>query len=125
MGSAAAARGDDGFVKELDRNFKGRESGPSGSAAVTPLVVIAGVPGAGKTEALRVLRGRSPRVRSADPEGVRRQLRQWMPWLPYALVRPILHTIAHLRVLALMLNRGGGPLVIHDPGTADGVADSL
>ena len=117
MGSAAAARGDDGFVKELDRNFKGRESGPSGSAAVTPLVVIAGVPGAGKTEAFRVLRGRSPRVRSADPEGVRRQLRQWMPWLPYALVRPILHTIAHLRVLAHMLNRGGGPLVIHDPGT--------
>ena len=80
MGSAAAARGDDGFVKELDRNFKGRESGPSGSAAVTPLVVIAGVPGAGKTEALRVLRGRSPRVRSADPENMRRRLRQRMPW---------------------------------------------
>ena len=118
MGSAVQARGDDGSVGQLDRYAGEREGGgASDSAGAIPLIVIAGVPGAGKTEALRVLRGRSPQARSADPENLRRRLRQWMPWLPYALVRPILHTIAHLCVLALMLNKCGGPLVIHDPGT--------
>lgn len=126
MGSAVQARGDDGSVGQLDRYAGEREGGgASDSAGAIPLIVIAGVPGAGKTEALRVLRGRSPQARSADPENLRRRLRQWMPWLPYALVRPILHTIAHLCVLALMLNKCGDRWSSMIRAPADGVADSL
>ncbi|WP_098730837.1 AAA family ATPase [Brevibacterium epidermidis] len=99
----------------VDEKF--RAAGISSAAEGTPLIVVAGVPGAGKTEALRTLRVRSPRARLADPEGMRRRLRHWLPWLPYGIVRPILHTIAHLRVLAQIFNKPGGPLVIHDPGT--------
>ncbi|TGD36772.1 AAA family ATPase [Brevibacterium aurantiacum] len=82
-----------------------------------PLIVVAGVPGAGKTEALTALPTQSPRVRLADPDRIRCQLRRLVPWLPYAYGRPIVHTLAHLWLFAQILNRSGGPLVVHDPGT--------
>ena len=82
-----------------------------------PLIVVAGVPGAGKTEALKNLRSKAHRVRVADPELVRHIMRRWIPWLPYTYGRPIVHTIAHLWALAQILHRAGGPLVVHDPGT--------
>lgn len=84
---------------------------------VTPLVAVAGIPGAGKTEALKDLRTKARWARVVDPEFVRDHLSQWLPWLPYTYGRPIVHTIAHLWTLSRILHRGGGPLVIHDPGT--------
>ncbi|MDK8436381.1 AAA family ATPase [Brevibacterium sp. GP-SGM9] len=93
------------------------ESAERANAPATPLIVVAGVPGAGKTEALKALRIQSPGLRMADPDRVRCRLRRLVPWLPYAYGRPIVHVIAHLWVFARILNRGRGSLVVHDPGT--------
>lgn len=82
-----------------------------------PLVLLAGVPGAGKTEALKTIRRQAPSIRISDPETVRSTLHHWAPWLPYSLCLPFVHITAHLGVLFKILHRGGGPLIVHDPGT--------
>lgn len=83
----------------------------------SPVILLAGVPGAGKTETLREVRRRVPRLRTSDPESVRESLRRTLPWLPYAVGRPIVHTIAHLTAGARILGRDTSPLIVHDPGT--------
>ncbi|MCT2077955.1 zeta toxin family protein, partial [Dietzia cinnamea] len=85
-----------------------------------PLVLLAGVPGAGKTEALKTIRRQAPSIRISDPETVRSTLHHWAPWLPYSLCLPFVHITAHLGVLFKILHRGGGPLIVHDPGTRPG-----
>lgn len=68
--------------------------------AVPPrsLVVLAGLPGAGKTTLLRRLAERRPaRVRALDAEEVAAQLRT--AWLPYRLLRPLVHGLHLLRVV--------------------------
>ncbi|MCM1011097.1 AAA family ATPase [Brevibacterium sp. XM4083] len=85
--------------------------------APSPVILLAGVPGAGKTETLKEVRRRAPWLRVSDPETVRDGLRRLAPWLPYTLGRPIVHTIAHVLALFRILRRGGPPLIVHDPGT--------
>ena len=81
------------------------------------LVLLGGVPGAGKTAAITALRALASRVRTTDPERVRNRLSAWLPRLPYACARPVVHTIAHVWAVSRILHRGGGSLVIHEPGT--------
>ncbi|RBP67035.1 AAA domain-containing protein [Brevibacterium sanguinis] len=81
------------------------------------LVLLGGVPGAGKTVTLRALAATSPRIRVADSDLVRRRLARRIGWAPYPLCRPFVHVLAHLAVLLQVLRRGDGPLVVHDPGT--------
>ena len=83
----------------------------------SPVVLLAGVPGAGKTETLREIRQHAPWLRISDPESVRDVLRRVLPWLPYPVARPFVHTIAHFAALFRLLRRGDRPLVVHDPGT--------
>lgn len=87
------------------------------ASQTTLLVLLAGVPGAGKTEALREIRQKAPWARSADSETVRSLLYRCAPWLPYPLCRPLVHTIAHIAAIVQILRRGGGQLIVHDPGT--------
>ncbi|GAB3303126.1 AAA family ATPase [Epidermidibacterium keratini] len=81
-------------------------------------VLVAGVPGAGKSTALRALVGRVPNARILDPEQPRDWVRARFADLPYRRYRPLVHLIATLRVLWFVL-RGPGkrPLVVHEPGT--------
>ncbi|GAA2100219.1 AAA family ATPase [Brevibacterium salitolerans] len=87
------------------------------SRPATPVVLLAGVPGAGKSRALRVIARARPEVRLADPDRMRLRLSRLAPALPYSAARPIVHTLAHLAVLTQLLRPSGTPLVIHDPGT--------
>lgn len=82
-----------------------------------PFVLLAGVPGAGKTEALKAISKQAPWVRISDAETVRSRLSRYVPWLPYGLCRPFVHTIGHLAVLVQIIRRDRGPLIVHDPGT--------
>lgn len=87
--------------------------------ATTPdLVLLAGVPGAGKTETLRRVTRIAPQLRTADPATYRSWTAEHLPWLPYAWCRPVIHTLAHLAVIVRIL-LGRSPIVIHDPGTRD------
>lgn len=82
-----------------------------------PFVLLAGVPGAGKTQALNEIRRKVPEIRISDPETVRSVLGRCVPWLPYALGRPFVHTTAHIGALGQILRPENGPLIVHDPGT--------
>ncbi|MGO3333447.1 MAG: AAA family ATPase [Brevibacterium aurantiacum] len=82
-----------------------------------PLVLLAGVPGAGKTEALKMISKQAPWVRISDSETVRSRLSNYVPWLPYTMSRPVVHTIGHFAALFQVLRRDRGPLIVHDPGT--------
>ncbi|WP_309132786.1 AAA family ATPase [Brevibacterium sp.] len=82
-----------------------------------PLVLLGGVPGAGKTAALRAIAGIAPSVRIVDSDAVRHRLSRVVGWAPYAVCRPFVHILAHCAILIQVLRRGGGPLIVHDPGT--------
>ncbi|HEY3558943.1 MAG TPA: AAA family ATPase [Kribbella sp.] len=83
--------------------------------AVDAVVVLAGIPGAGKSTFLRRVFAGSP-VRVYDSAQVRER---WMPVLgvlPYALWRPLVHLMYYV-TLVRSLRRGQGPMVIHDCAT--------
>ncbi|NUR97129.1 MAG: AAA family ATPase [Kribbellaceae bacterium] len=83
--------------------------------AVDAVVVLAGIPGAGKSTFLRRVFADSP-VRVYDSAHVRER---WMPVLgvlPYALWRPLVHLVYYVTLLSSM-RRGQGPMVIHDCAT--------
>lgn len=85
------------------------------------LVLLGGVPGAGKSTVMRRLQ-RRPGVRVLDPDGHRDALRRSVGRVvPYRAYRPLVHTLHAVDVLgALLLGPGrgdGGVLVVHDPAT--------
>lgn len=84
------------------------------------LIVVGGVPGAGKTTAITAATTGQPGVLVLDPERVHSRLRHALPaWVPYRAYRAIVHTAHTVAVLGHLV-RGpvsGRPLIVHDPGT--------
>ena len=85
------------------------------------LVLVGGVPGAGKTTVLDAVVTALPGAASVDPERIRRWLAALLPpSVPYRCYRALVHLCSTALVLALVL---WGPtptrraLVIHDPAT--------
>lgn len=89
-------------------------------APVDPdLIVVGGVPGAGKSTAIAQTVG-LPGVRVLDPDQLRARLRELLPdRVHYRAYRPIVHIVHTLRVLAGVLAgpSTGRRLVVHDPAT--------
>ena len=99
---------------------------PHVTAAVTAartggfdLVVVGGVPGAGKTTAIAQATDDLAHVSSIDPEHVSWWLRTRLPGVPYRRYRWLVHLTHTLRILVHLLNGPtvGRRLVVHDPGT--------
>ncbi|WP_245562496.1 TGBp1 family protein [Nocardia araoensis] len=89
-------------------------------------LIIAGVPGAGKSTALRkffdadaaaTAPSRSPAgVLVLDSMQARNRWRRKLWWLPYLLWRPVVHA-AHFLAIRTALREVDGPIVIHDCAT--------
>lgn len=81
-------------------------------------MVLAGLPGAGKSTALDKLRADSGVLR-LDSDQVRSRLRAALPAVPYRYYRPLVHASHRCRIaLACVLARG--PVVAHEPATRAG-----
>lgn len=93
--------------------------------AMTALVV-AGIPGAGKSTVLRRFFGATTESEdpSCGPAGsvvldslqARNRWRHRLDWLPYTLWRPVVH-VAHFAGIRAALRDTDGPVVIHDCAT--------
>lgn len=84
------------------------------------LILVGGVPGAGKTTAIAKATDDLDGVRALDPEHVAWWLRRRLPaWVSYRTYRWLVHLLHTLRVLVFLLNGpvAGRKLVVHDPGT--------
>lgn len=83
-----------------------------------PMVVVAGLPGAGKTTVLEALASLDAdrELVVLDSAVVRRWLRAWCRPVPYPLLRPVVHAVHWARVAALAC-LGRRPLVIHETAT--------
>ncbi len=89
-------------------------------------VLFAGIPGAGKSTALRRLFGSDPDAEQAIPGPdrsvvldsihARNAWRRRLAWLPYPLWRPVVHVV-HFGRIWVALRDHTGPVVIHDCGT--------
>lgn len=78
------------------------------------LLVVAGLPGAGKTTMLRHAAGDLPVL---DSDQVRARLGALLPaGTPYRCYRPLVHAWHRLRIVARAA-RCPGPLVVHEPST--------
>ncbi len=78
------------------------------------LLVVAGLPGAGKTTMLRHAAGALPVL---DSDEVRERLTAVLPKsTPYRCYRPFVHAWHRFRVLGRAVSRRG-PLVVHEPST--------
>lgn len=86
------------------------------------LVLVGGVPGAGKTTAIARATDDLAHVSAVDPEHVSWWLRRRLPGVPYRGYRWLVHLAHTFRVLVHLLDgpRAGRRLVIHDPGTRIG-----
>jgi len=87
------------------------------------LVLVGGVPGAGKTTAIARATDDLAHVGAIDPEHVTWWLRSRLPaGVPYRAYRWVVHLSHTVRVLAHLLNGpvAGRLLVVHDPGTRAG-----
>lgn len=92
----------------------------------TATVLFAGIPGAGKSTALRKLFGTEPDAEEApvSPGGAlvldsiqaRNSWRHRLSRLPYPLWRPLVHLV-HFRRIWIALRDHTGPVVVHDCGT--------
>jgi predicted kinase len=84
------------------------------------VVLVGGVPGAGKTTAIVRVAAELPAVDALDPEMVRDEICRLLPRdLAYSTYRPLVHILHTIRVLLVLL-RGpvpGRTLVVHDPAT--------
>lgn len=89
------------------------------SPARVPFVLVGGVPGAGKTTALRQVATLLPEVRVLDSDDERHRLHSLAPKLSYRWLRPLVHLLHITRTVLLLLAgpRGGRGLVVHDPST--------
>lgn len=83
-----------------------------------PLVVVAGLPGAGKSTALEALqaRGATSRLVVLDSASVRRWLQTRLVRIPYPVLRPVVHATHWMRIFVLVLTECQ-PLVIHETAT--------
>ena len=77
------------------------------------LLVVAGLPGAGKTT---MLRHAAPGLPVLDSDQVRARLAAAVPAVPYRCYRPVVHAWHRLRVLSCALV-SEGPIVVHEPST--------
>ncbi|MEV0031353.1 hypothetical protein [Nocardia sp. NPDC050793] len=92
----------------------------------TAALIFAGVPGAGKSTALRRFFGADATAEAppAGPSGsivldsqhARNRWRHRLGWLPYPLWRPVVHVV-HYASIRAALRDAEGPVVIHDCGT--------
>ena len=84
------------------------------------VVLVGGVPGAGKTTAIARLVADRPDVDALDPEAFQERLARVLPdGTAYATYRPLVHVLHALGVLVALV-RGPAPgrtLVVHDPAT--------
>ena len=84
------------------------------------LVIVGGVPGAGKSTAIARATDDLDHVRSVDPEHISWWLRRHLPTgTPYRRYRLLVHFLHTVRVLTHLLEgpTAGRQLVVHDPGT--------
>ncbi|MFI0469446.1 AAA family ATPase [Saccharopolyspora sp. 5N102] len=80
------------------------------------LVVLAGLPGAGKSTVLGKLRGGAD-ISTLDSDQVRAVLHKVLPSrLPYRYYRPLVHLVHRSRI-AWRCARTSGPVVAHEPAT--------
>ena len=91
-------------------------AGRTGTGRV--LLLVGGVPGAGKTRLLARLLAQAPAgTRGLDSEQVAAALHRAGLRLPYRLLRPLVHAVHRARVRAVL--RGGAPVVVlTDPLTS-------
>lgn len=90
------------------------------TAADRTVVLVGGVPGAGKSTAIEVVAAERPDVDVIDSDLVRRWLRRRLPArLPYRRFRWLVHTVTVLWTFAALLRgpRLGRQLLVHDPST--------
>jgi hypothetical protein len=81
------------------------------------LVLVAGIPGAGKSTMLRGLRALAPDVRVLDSDPLRDRLGAVLPdGVPYRFYRPLVHLWHRLRIVATVF-AVLGPVVVHLPAT--------
>jgi predicted kinase len=84
------------------------------------VLLVGGVPGAGKTTAIARVAADRPDVDALDPEAFRDRIARLLPaGTAYATYRPLVHVLHALWVLVVLL-RGpvpGRTLVVHDPAT--------
>ncbi|MDQ4109818.1 MAG: DNA repair protein RadA [Actinomycetota bacterium] len=92
------------------------------------LLLLGGVPGAGKSTLIRDVAARRHDVRTLDSETPGRWLAARLPEVPYRLYRPLVHLWHALATLVLVLL---GPtadrptLLVHDPATRPGRRELL
>lgn len=81
-------------------------------------MVVAGIPGAGKSTTLRGLSETDlpGGVRIVDSESVRRSLQSKLPGVPYLFLRPLVHTVHWVRIAVLAVAETR-PLLIHETAT--------
>ena len=94
---------------------------PEATTRAPRVVLVGGVPGAGKTTAIAQVAGELPSVDALDPEAVGDQICRIAAGGGRSTPRtgPLVHTLHALRVLLALL-RGpvpGRTLVVHDPAT--------
>ncbi|GAB3161480.1 AAA family ATPase [Amycolatopsis stemonae] len=77
------------------------------------MLVVAGLPGAGKTT---MLRHAAPGLPVLDSDEVRARLAAAVPRVPYRCYRPVVHAWHRARVVGRALS-AAGPLVVHEPST--------
>lgn len=92
------------------------------------LLLLGGVPGAGKSTLIRDVAARRRDVRTLDSETPGRWLASRLPEVPYRLYRPLVHLWHAITTLVLVL-LGPTPnrptLLVHDPATRPGRRELL
>ncbi|MEQ0562039.1 AAA family ATPase [Amycolatopsis sp. NEAU-NG30] len=77
------------------------------------MLVVAGLPGAGKTT---MLRHAAPGLPVLDSDEVRARLGAVVPSVPYRWYRPLVHACHRLRIAGRAF-AADGPIVVHEPST--------